>query len=140
VSYIKGLVNKMEEAGHNVHLVLKNNIKVLKMLEQVIVTDEMRKNKSIRRLMSREEKIEFIRNWKDKNELLLQESHLLNVTSNLMFVSGIFFSVKGARDVVPHLQRVFQADACHMNFGKYTLYSCYGTTANCNTFPVAMSI
>jgi hypothetical protein len=27
-----------------------------------------------------------------------------------------------------------------MNFGKYTLYSCYGTTANCNTYPVAFGI
>jgi transposase-like protein len=27
-----------------------------------------------------------------------------------------------------------------MSFGKYTLYSCYGTTANCNTFPVALAI
>jgi hypothetical protein len=140
VYYIKGLVAKMEEAGHDVRLVLKNHIEVLKMLERVIVSDEMRKNKSIGKMMSREEKIEFIRNWKDKNELLLLESGLLNVSSDLSFVSGIFFSVKGARDVVPHLQRVFQADACHMLFGKYTLYSCYGTTANCRTFPVAIAI
>ncbi len=27
-----------------------------------------------------------------------------------------------------------------MSFGKYTLYSCYGTTANCNTYPVAFEI
>jgi hypothetical protein len=27
-----------------------------------------------------------------------------------------------------------------MNFEKYTLYSCYGTTANCNTYPVAFRI
>jgi hypothetical protein len=27
-----------------------------------------------------------------------------------------------------------------MNFGKYTLDSCYGTTANCNTYPVAFGI
>jgi hypothetical protein len=27
-----------------------------------------------------------------------------------------------------------------MNFGKYTLYSCYGITANCNTYPVAFKI
>jgi hypothetical protein len=27
-----------------------------------------------------------------------------------------------------------------MNFGKHTLYSCYGTTANCNTYPVAFRI
>ncbi len=27
-----------------------------------------------------------------------------------------------------------------MSFEKYTLYSCYGTTANCNTYPVAFGI
>jgi hypothetical protein len=27
-----------------------------------------------------------------------------------------------------------------MSFGKYTLYSCYDTTANCNTYPVAFGI
>ena len=140
VLYIKGLVEKMEEAGHDVHLVVKDHIEVMKMLERVIVTDEMRKNNYIGKLMSREEKIDFISNWKAKNEVLLLESGLLNVSSTLSFVSGIFFSIKGARDVVPHLQRVFQADACHMNFGKYTLYSCYGTTANCKTFPVAIAI
>jgi hypothetical protein len=45
-----------------------------------------------------------------------------------------------ARKAVPFLQQVFQADACHMNFGRYTLYTCYGTTANCNTYPVAFGI
>jgi hypothetical protein len=52
----------------------------------------------------------------------------------------MFFFTSTAQEVVSHLQRVFQADACHMNFGKYTLYSCYGTTANCNTFPLAFAI
>ncbi len=58
----------------------------------------------------------------------------------LKFFSGILFSTLGAQKAVPFLQRVFQADACHMNFGKYTLYSCYGTTANSNTYPVAFGI
>ena len=32
------------------------------------------------------------------------------------------------------------ADACHLNFGKYTLFSCYGITANANMSPVAFAI
>jgi hypothetical protein len=32
------------------------------------------------------------------------------------------------------------ADACHLNFGKYTLFSCYGVTANSNMSPVAFAI
>jgi hypothetical protein len=58
----------------------------------------------------------------------------------LKFFSGILFSTSGVQMAVPFLQRVFQADACHMNYGKYTLYSCYGTTANCNTYTVAFKI
>ncbi len=58
----------------------------------------------------------------------------------LKFLSGILFSTLGAPKAIPFLQQVFQADACHVSFGKYTLYSCYGTTANCNTYPVAFGL
>ncbi len=58
----------------------------------------------------------------------------------LKLFSGILFLTLGAGKTVPFLQQVFQADACHMSFGKYTLYSCYGITAKCNTYPVAFGI
>jgi hypothetical protein len=32
------------------------------------------------------------------------------------------------------------ADACHLNFGKYTLFACYGVTANANMLPVGFAI
>jgi hypothetical protein len=32
------------------------------------------------------------------------------------------------------------ADACHLNFGKYTLFSHYGVTANSNMSPVGFAI
>ena len=41
---------------------------------------------------------------------------------------------------VPKLQRVFQADAAHTAYGKYTLFSFYGTTANGNMFLVALGL
>jgi hypothetical protein len=31
-------------------------------------------------------------------------------------------------------------DACHLNFGKYALFSCYGVTANSNMSPVGFAI
>ncbi len=45
-----------------------------------------------------------------------------------------------AQKTVPHLKGMFMADACHLNFGKYTLFSCYGVTANENMSPVAFAI
>jgi hypothetical protein len=43
---------------------------------------------------------------------------------------GIFISLSASKEQVPFLQEVLQADAAHMSFGKYTLYSVYGTNAN----------
>jgi len=31
-------------------------------------------------------------------------------------------------------------DACHLNFGKHTLFSCYGRTANANMLGVGFAI
>ena len=59
---------------------------------------------------------------------------------HLKFVLGIYFSPLTATNTVPHLQCVFQVDAAHMKFGKYTLISLYGTTANKMMFPVALAI
>lgn len=42
--------------------------------------------------------------------------------------------------MVPHLQNVFQADAAHINWGKFTLFSLYGTMANGRMAPVTLAI
>jgi hypothetical protein len=66
--------------------------------------------------------------------------YLMQSVVPLKFFSGILFSTSGARKAVHFLQQIFLADACHMSFGKYTLYSSYGTTTNCNTYPDAFGI
>ena len=40
----------------------------------------------------------------------------------------------------PSTSKVFMADACHLHFGKYMLFLCYGVTANSNASPVAFAI
>ena len=56
------------------------------------------------------------------------------------FLNGIMFATSASKVSVLMLQNVIQADAAHMNFGKYTLYSAYGNTANANMFAVAFVI
>jgi hypothetical protein len=146
VMFSNALVDKIEEGGHNVVMALKDRLEVMTMLERVVLSDKMRKQKAQGKLMKKYEKIDYVTKWKKKNKKILDEGGLLepkmgdfSLTTPIKFMSGIFISISAAQLVVPHLQRVFQADACHMNFGKYTLYSCYGTTASCNTFPVALA-
>ncbi len=48
----------------------------------------------------------------------------------LKFLTGIFVAPSTSKVQAPFLQDVIQADAAHMSFGKYTLFSAYANTAN----------
>ena len=39
----------------------------------------------------------------------------------------------------PLLQDVIQADAAHIHFGKYMLYSAFGSTTNTTMYPIAFA-
>jgi hypothetical protein len=71
---------------------------------------------------------------------MLLEEGLIEGTTLHKFVGQIFLATSTVKQSVPKLQMVYQSDAAHMNFGKYSLYSCYGITANCKTSPVAFGI
>ena len=50
----------MKELGVDVKVIMKDRQEVLQMLERVVLSDQIRKNKAEGKLMSKGEKIEFI--------------------------------------------------------------------------------
>ncbi len=89
--------------------------------------------------MNKEERNSFISKWKTEHRDLLMDQ-LGPKCCHVSFLHGVFFSPSFSQATVPELQRLVMADACHLNFGKYILYSCYGITANANMFPVRFAI
>jgi hypothetical protein len=71
------LVDKMKDGGHDVMVVTKGCLEVLTMLERAVLSDKMRKNKATGKLMSRQEKIDYVTKWKIKNKHILKEGGLL---------------------------------------------------------------
>ena len=93
--------------------------------------------------MTAQMKKQYVIDWKAENQEMLQQGGLgiqMIGEPTPTFCAGVFFSMSYSQAAVPHLQDVFQADAAHTNFGKYTLYSCYGSTANGNTSPIAFAL
>jgi hypothetical protein len=60
-------------------------------------------------------------------------------SNNVSFPDGVLFAPSFVQRTFPHLQKTYMADACHLNFGKYTLFFCYGITANSNMSPVGFT-
>jgi hypothetical protein len=76
------------------------------------------------------EKIEYVNNWKKDNDAFLCDAFGFEDGPQFKFLTGIFISPSTTKEQFPFLQEVLQADATPMSFGKYTLYSEYGTNAN----------
>ena len=89
--------------------------------------------------LDKDERFAFIAKWKKYHRELLMEQ-LGPKCVDVNFLHGIFFAPSFLQATVPELQRLVMADACHLNFGKYTLFSCYGITANANMCPVGFAI
>jgi hypothetical protein len=145
VTHVHVLRDLLEADNHDLDIYAKTPIKVKKHLMNVVIKQKMNSVKKDGKMMVKAEKLQYLQKWEFANMEMLEDVGLgkdcgADNTAAPTFLCGIFLSISGAKNTVPLLQTVYQADAAHMNFGKYTLYSCYGITANCNAFPVAFGI
>ncbi len=132
--------SKLRNNGHIVEMKFTTRRETLKNIERIVIAEELlcRKHNDNSILDAVERKV-FWNNWKKENRDLIIDK-LGRKGDCVQYLHGIFFTPSFAKATVPELKRLFMADACHLNFGKYTLFSCYGVTANCNMSPVAFAI
>ncbi len=125
VQYATGLKTEMEAQGHNVLLIERDARYVRLMLERVVLQEEIELQKMNKVNMTAKEKQTFLEEWREENALLLKDGGLSLPAEGVeesKFFTGIIFSPSYCKDAVPELQDVYQVDACHLEFGKYTLY------------------
>jgi hypothetical protein len=66
----------MKKCGVDVKVLMKDWQQVLRMLERVVLSDHMHKNKAEGKLTTKAEKIEFVSNWKLENKEVLEDGGL----------------------------------------------------------------
>ncbi len=145
VMYVTELVDILEAAGHDFNIYAKTPMDVKKRLLAVVLEQKMNSLKKDNKMMLKAEKLQYLDKWEEANIEMLEDVGL-GTNSGAegvgpdRFLCGVFLSISAAMNVAPLLQTVYQADAAHISFGKYTLYSCYGVATNCNAFPVVFGI
>ncbi len=118
-----------------------NRWETLKDIERLVISEEMLRCKHAdNSTMSANNRKAFINKWKADNGELLREQLGPKDVDVVQFLHGIFFSPCFSQATVPKLQRLIMSDACHLNFGKYTLFSCCSITANVNMFLIGFAI
>jgi hypothetical protein len=142
VGYVFFVKEDFKKAGHYVELSFPTHKATMRNLDKIIIADEVLRQKNVQMEgLKLEERKAFVQNWYSEHEdQILPWLGSPADENQLQFLNGIFFAPSFVKQSVPQLQKVFMADACHLHFGKYTLFSCYGMTANSNASPVAFAI
>ena len=92
---------------------------------------------------------EFIADWLKENKSLVSAQMGINPVKDSpdevlgehnRYLTGILFTTAASIKTVPHLQEGVQSDAVHLQFGRYMLFSAYGSTAVGSMFPIAFGI
>jgi len=140
IAYAHFMKEDLEKAGHHVELSFTTRKETMKNLDKSSsLKKHCRKDANTDGILPADRK-DFVLQWRKKHESQIYERLGTPVDQlHLQFLNGIFFAPSFAKATVPHLQKVFMAEACHLNFGKYTLFSCYGVTSNSNASPVAFA-
>ncbi len=73
---------------------------------------------------------EFVNDWLLPHKVALTNALGMDDGPEIKFLTGIFVAPSTSKVQAPFLQDVIQANAAHMSFGKYTLFSAYASTAN----------
>jgi hypothetical protein len=111
----------MESLGHYFEITTKMPREVIQKLEEIVLSERVKKVKKNGEKMKRDDKIKYVKDWKEKNYEILLEEGLVEGSTLHKFVGGIFLATSTSKQNVSLLQTVYQSDAAHMNFGKYTL-------------------
>ncbi len=130
VKYTYAIANAIKQMGHTIEVVFTDQRTTMKTVNAIVLKEEMDRKKADKLDMSRDEKVKYVNKWKKDNDAFLCDAFGSEDGPQFKFLTGIFMSPSTSKEQFPFLQEVLQADAAHMSFGKYTLYSVYGTNAN----------
>ncbi len=133
-------MNELKAQGHIVHMKFTTRRETLKNIDRLVISEELLRRKYLdNSVLDANERKVFWNKWKNDHRKLIIEK-LGRKGDCAHYLHGIYFTPLFAQQTVPELKRLLMADACHVDFGKHTLFSCYGITANGNMSPVGFAI
>ena len=141
VQYTKGVVAELEGLGHHVRVLYADRKEIVQAVCAIALKEELDRLKKVKQTLERDEQVTFVKQWRKQNEAFFYaELGLPDSPIQKTFVKGVLFTTSSSSHTVPLLQDVIQADGAHSQYGKYTLFSAYGTNANGHMSPVAFAL
>jgi hypothetical protein len=86
------LLRQLRKRGHTVDLIFTARHKTMKTVNALVFKKEMDRKKADMQSMTRQEKNQYVNNWKKENDIFLCDALGLEDGPQYMFLTGIFIS------------------------------------------------
>jgi hypothetical protein len=101
VQYAYTIAKAIEEMGHTVDLIFTNRCKTMKTVNALVLKEEIDRKKADKQSTTRQEKVEYVNNWKKENNFFLCDALGLEDGPQYKFSMGIFISPSTSKKQVP---------------------------------------
>ncbi len=126
VGYTSFLKDELEKLGHFVSLFFTNRKETIKDLVKIIIADEVLLGKDAHlEDLAPYNRCAFVSKWMNDNSKILLKQLGWN-SDNVSFLDGVMFAPSFVQKTVPHLEKTYVADSCHLKFGSIR---CFPVTA-----------
>ena len=132
VKYAYALRDTLIAKGHSCELLFSTRRNLIRQIRVLVLKEELdRRERSKEPTLERgQPRVDYVNKWLIDHQIQLEKSLGLEDGPEVKFLTGILMSTSTSKTVAPFLEDVIQADAAHMSFGKYTLFSAYAGSAN----------
>ena len=135
VQYMQNAVDLATRCGHRAYLETMDHGEV----KRILIRMAHASHKRVESRKHRTDRISFdMEQWQIDNSESLRTS--LEPGTNSKYVYGVYFAPSTSIARFNRTLRIFTADAAHLKWGSYTLYSLYGRNANMGAICLAHAI
>ena len=135
-----GVFTELNAIGHEVFFLYTDRAQTLKNVSAVVLLEELERKKKEKMSISKAGCCNFLSNWMTAHDIFLNAALGSEGVTAFKFMTGILVAPSTSKAQAPFLQDVIPTGGVHMSFGKYTLFTAYGMTANANMSPLAYEI
>ncbi len=132
IRYAYAIQQAIQDMGHVCELIFTGRRDVIQMIREIVLKEEQncRQHANEPTLERGTPRMEFVNDCLLRHKVALTDALGTDNCPELKFLTRILVAPSTSKVQAPFLQDVIQADAAHMSFGKYTLFSAYANTAN----------
>jgi hypothetical protein len=114
VLYASFVKDELEKLGHFVTLSFTNQKENIQNVGKIIIADEVLRQKEAHLdELAQNKRRAFVSKWMNNNSKILVKQ-LGWKSNNVSFLDGVLFAPSFVQRTVPHLQKTYMADACHL--------------------------